>query len=274
MNVINLKELDVLSEEVEREALISLHDNCPENTRELISLHLHILDDAVIASAKNEPNVVINRTLGLGTRQAPSNDALGKIKKLYHDAGVGRFFLHVYPDSHPAFKHESLEAQGLQKTRGWMKFHRESSPLPVPETDLEVKEIDSEHALIFGKIVCESFGMSMFSIPMLAGLANDPRWHLFMSYDNGVPAGAGALFVHNDMGWLEWGATNPDFRRRGSQSAIMAARINMAHELGCKHIFTETGEAVPGDPQHSYKNILKSGFTELTLRHNYTLAAA
>jgi hypothetical protein len=34
-------------------------------------------------------------------------------------------------------------------------------------------------------------------------------------------------------------------------------------------VFAETGEAVPGDPQHSYRNLLRGGFRELTLRQNY-----
>ena len=42
--------------------------------------------------------------------------------------------------------------------------------------------------------------------------------------------------------------TPPAFRRRESQAAIMVARIAKARELGCTHIFRETGEAVEGDP--------------------------
>jgi hypothetical protein len=30
-----------------------------------------------------------------------------------------------------------------------------------------------------------------------------------------------------------------------------------------------TGEAVPGDPQHSYGNIVKAGFAEAYLRENW-----
>lgn len=46
----------------------------------------------------------------------------------------------------------------------------------------------------------------------------------------------------------------------------MAKRIETIIEMGCQHIFTETGEAVDGDPQHSYGNILRFGFEELKLR--------
>lgn len=37
----------------------------------------------------------------------------------------------------------------------------------------------------------------------------------------------------------------------------------------CSLICTMTGEAVPGDPQHSYGNIRKNGFAEAYLRENW-----
>ena len=80
---------------------------------------------------------------------------------------------------------------------------------------------------------------------------------------------AGALFVQGDIGWLDWGATAPAFRRRGGQSAVRRQRMLMARELGCRLIATETGEAVAGAPRHSYGNITRMGFRTAYLRENY-----
>jgi len=55
------------------------------------------------------------------------------------------------------------------------------------------------------------------------------------------------------------------------QGAVMAARINKAAELGLDMLFTETGEAVEGEAQHSYGNILRYDFKELYARQNYML---
>jgi hypothetical protein len=51
-----------------------------------------------------------------------------------------------------------------------------------------------------------------------------------------------------------------------------AADQNDVSELGCRKIFTCTGVSVPGDPQHSYNNILKAGFKEDYIRENYAPA--
>jgi GNAT superfamily N-acetyltransferase len=90
-----------------------------------------------------------------------------------------------------------------------------------------------------------------------------------MAFDGARPAGTGALFVADGIGWTDWGATDPDFRRRGCQTALLVARLEKAIALGCRMILTETGEEVPGDPQHSYRNILKVGFSETQVRENW-----
>ncbi len=90
-----------------------------------------------------------------------------------------------------------------------------------------------------------------------------------MSFDGDIPAGTGALFIDGDVGWTDYAATAPAFRRRGSQSALLLHRVQFALDHGCNQVFTCTGEEVPGDPQHSYSNILKSGFKEEYVRRNH-----
>ncbi len=269
-----LSEIELISEELEREALESLHEFCPEETRQALGLKLIRVADVSVAVSSKDPSILINRALGLGTEQPASAEIVNEVVQTYRRlgyrrSGLGSFFLHVYEDDLPADAAQAIADHGLVRRRGWMKFHRAAGPVEMPQTDLRVERIGPEHAAEFGRIVCDAFGMSEASRPMMAGLADDPRWHLFVSFDGEAAAGAGALFVDHGHGWLEWGATDPAFRRRGSQGAIMAARINLAAEMGCDHLFTETGEAVEGDPQHSYNNILKSGFAELRLRGNY-----
>ena len=134
---------------------------------------------------------------------------------------------------------------------------------------LSVRRVGPDEAEPFGRIVASAFGMTKAAAPMLAGLARDPNWHLFVSYDDQTPAGAGGIYIMGEAAFTEWGATDPMFRRRGSQGAVMEARINAAIDAGCKYLFTETGEAVEGDPQHSYGNIERYGFRTLRLRQNF-----
>lgn len=266
-----MNEIEKKSERIEREALISLHQHCSQEAARTLGLQMAKIGDAVLAAAANDPSVVINRTLGLGTANEITQEILERIVHFYEDLNIGKYFVHIYPEELTESGKEMLDALGLQKSRGWMKFSRDNSPAPEAPTELKIREAQNpEEAHHFGRIVANAFGMTEKSAPMLAGLFNDPGWHIFLSYLGDTPAGAGAMYVSEESAWMEWGATDPDFRRQGSQAAIMAARVQKALDLGCKHMFTETGEAVEGDPQHSYKNILKAGFTESVLRENYS----
>ena len=262
--------LQDISEKIEREALQSLHRNCPVEARDGLGLYLEQHVDVCVAIAEHEPSILINRALGLGTRSPVTLKTIQAVVSAYAIHNIRRYFFHVYPDT--ISDRSWLEQAGLEKARGWMKFQRGAEMPPAAKTDLRIERIGQRHAHSFGRIVCNAFGMSERAIPLLAGLVHDERWHVYLSFDGETPAGAGALFLHDGYAWLEWGATAPDFRRRGSQGAIMEARIRAALDHGCSHMFTETGEAAGADPQHSYGNILRFGFEAAVLRENWTIA--
>ena len=133
------------------------------------------IGDAVLAASVNDPSVVINRTLGLGTENKITQDTLEHIVHFYEDLNIKRYFLHIYPDELPENGKDMLDTLGLQKSRGWMKFARDNSPPPDAPTELEIKEAQNpEEALHFGRIVASAFGMTENSAPMLAALASDP----------------------------------------------------------------------------------------------------
>lgn len=265
-----MKDADRRSEVIERAALVSLHEHCPDPTREALGLFLEPVSDGLCAGASRDPSILLNRELGLGVQRPPSQQDIVEIAKIYADRDVQRFFLHIYPDSVPEDDGAAWKAAaGLESTRGWMKFLRPPDPPVVRTTELRVERVGPDRAHHFGQIVAKAFGMTEAAGPLLAGLGEDPRWHLFVSYDGDAPAGAGGLMIEDGVGWLEWGATDPAFRRRGSQGAIMMARVQAAIDAGCDLLCTETGEAVPGDPQHSYTNIERAGFVPSTLRLNW-----
>jgi len=149
-----------------------------------------------------------------------------------------------------------------------MKFVRGTDPAPEPSTSLQIEEIGPEHADAASRIIADGFDISRKAAPMLAGLVGRPRWHVYMSFAAGEPAGAGIMFVDSGVAWLDWGATVPAHRRKGSQTAMLARRIRDALTMGCRLMMTTTGEEVPDDPQHSYHNIERVGFRPAYLRDN------
>ena len=255
------------SDELEYAALLDLHAAGAELTAEL-GLQTKRIDNATISVGAVLPSsaIVVNRAL-VPAEAARDADLLSEIAELYRLAEVERFFLQMPPPG--TLSDEALEFVGLAKARGWQKFRRGREAAEARPTDLKVRQIGPEHGADFGRIVCAAFDLGPDAEPWLAKLPGRVGWHVFMSFEEDTPAGCGALFVKDGKAWSDWGATDPAFRQRGSQSAVLAARINHAIELGCDEIFTCTGEDVPGDPQHSYNNILRMGFVPAELRTNY-----
>jgi hypothetical protein len=76
------------------------------------------------------------------------------------------------------------------------------------------------------------------------------------------------VFIDSACAWLGIGATVGSHRKRGAQSALLAARINAAIAGGCTVLTTETGIPHGGEPAPSYANIQRAGFAVAYPRPN------
>ena len=95
-------------------------------------------------------------------------------------------------------------------------------------------------------------------------------WTCLVAYDGDRPVAGGAVYVDGDQAWLGLGATLPQARGRGAQSALLAERIRLAAAAGATTVTTETGVRQEGRPERSYRNILRAGFEEVFERPNWT----
>jgi GNAT superfamily N-acetyltransferase len=150
-----------------------------------------------------------------------------------------------------------------------MKFDRGAEPTPRGGHPLAVREARIGDAPAYGHIAAAAFDLTPEAAALFPALLGKPGFRLFMSFDGDTPAGGGLLYVDGTDAWLDWGATDPAFRGGGSQRALLAHRIDAAAAAGCTRLMTCTGEAVTGDPQHSYHNIEWAGFRPALLRDNW-----
>ena len=165
-----------------------------------------------------------------------------------------------------------LEERGFVRDYGWMKFSRGVGPREA-QSDLHVERVGPERADDFARVVAGGYGMPDWTAPLSANIVGRPGWSCYVAYDGEAPGGAGALYAHEGVAWLGFGATLPEFRGRGAQSAILAARIEDARKQGSSTVVTETGELEEGRPSSSYRNILRAGFREAGVRQNYCAPA-
>src|SRR5690606_30155449 len=104
---------------------------------------------------------------------------------------------------------------------------------------------------------------------VFAALIGRPGWIALLACDGGEPIAAGLAFIRAGTGYLAAAATAPAHRCRGAQGALVRARLARLFDLGCDLVVSETGESVPGDPQHSQHNLERFGLAPVYVRENY-----
>src|SRR6476619_5808883 len=103
-----------------------------------------------------------------------------------------------------------LEQRGFRLDYGWMKFSRGIGPREA-RSDLEVRAVGPDRAGAFGRVVAEGYRLPEWTQPVAAGVVGRPGWSCYIAYDGAEAAGAGALFVHDGVGWLGYAATLPEY---------------------------------------------------------------
>jgi GNAT superfamily N-acetyltransferase len=206
-----------------------------------------------------------NHVMGFGLYEGAGEPELDALEHWY----AGSPFVVALSPEAPADLRALLAARGFSPNYAWMKFCRTPDPDVTAHTDLRVERVGPERALDFAAVELEGYGMPGFLRDVLAALPGRPGWSCYVAYAGDRPCGAGAMFIDGDSAWAGFGATVPEARGRGAQSAILAARIRDAAEAGCRTITTETGVKEEGRPARSYRNLLRAGFEEVYERPNW-----
>ncbi|NUL02342.1 hypothetical protein HRW07_03590 [Streptomyces lunaelactis] len=73
----------------------------------------------------------------------------------------------------------------------------------------------------------------------------------------------GSVFLNGECADMFGGATLPEARGRGAQSALLTARVRAATAEGCRWLVAETGVEGPGEHNPSLHNMVRVGFEPL-----------
>ena len=136
-------------------------------------------------------------------------------------------------------------------------------------SDLDVARVGPERADDFATVVAGGFGMPDWAKPLAANVVGRPGWSCYVAYDRRLAGRRGRAVRPRGSRLARLRGDAPEFRGRGAQSALLAARIEDARQQGCRDVTTETGELEDDRPSNSYRNIVRAGFREAGARANY-----
>jgi GNAT superfamily N-acetyltransferase len=217
-------------------------------------------------------SALFNRALGLGLTEPATEAGLDEIDAFFADRGLA-YGIPLTPDAEPPELPDWLEERGFQRGYAWTKFARRAESASdldhLLRTTLRVEEVSADRAGLFADVFMRAYGTPEVTRPLLERIPGREGWRCFAAFDGNSPAATGALFVTGAVGWLGAAGTLPEFRRRGAQGALLAARIEAGREAGCETLVTETGEPLDGMPGSSYRNLVRAGFEARYVRQNY-----
>jgi hypothetical protein len=179
----------------------------------------------------------VNRVYGLWPEDA---GRAGEIAAFYRDRG-----LRAWLELAPCARFERLAAALAESGAEQVGFH---SMLCGPATastagpDVEIERAPEPE--LFADVLLRGHGVPAgVRVRDRASVARWKElegWSLYLARVDGEPAGAALLVVDDDLGYLANASTLPDFRNRGAQSALIAARIGDATTAGCELVSSQT----------------------------------
>jgi GNAT superfamily N-acetyltransferase len=215
-----------------------------------------------------------NRTIGLGIEQPVTAADLDAVVAFYDRLGRSTSVVQVAPQARPPGATEWLAARGFAAGRRWAKLWRPVGEPLEAATSLRIEpDVGQAQRPAFERVLTAAFEFPPIIAPMASAPIGRPGWTHFIGYDGDEAVAASAMFVDR-VAWFGYGSTLEAYRGRGGQSAMFAARLRRAAELGCRFAVTETGEETPDEPNPSYRNMKRLGFRDAYLRQNWIRATA
>jgi GNAT superfamily N-acetyltransferase len=116
-----------------------------------------------------------------------------------------------------------------------------------------------QEAKLWTQTVAEGFAehypVTQAMLDVMEGFYGRSDACFFLAFMDGIVAGGGGVFAGQGVGGLFGASTLPAFRRRGVQTALLAARFAWARDRGCDILVSF---ARPGSSSH--RNIERNGF--------------
>lgn len=268
MSGLSLAETAWIAEMSEAYAVADLQRALPEALAAELGAGLATVGGAVALIMARMPQILFNRVIGLGVAEPADEALVTQIVDLYHQAGA-QAAVQLSPGAQPAELAGWLTTHGFRRDDNWIKLVRGVEPPPALPGDLRVERIGVDQAGAFAATFGAVFGLPEPLAGWIAGSVGRPGWQHYLAFDGEAPVATGALYTYDTIGWLGLAATRPTARRRGAQSALIAARIRDAADLGCRWLAVETGDDTPAHPNPSTHNLRRLGFADAYLRPNY-----
>jgi GNAT superfamily N-acetyltransferase len=226
-----------------------------------------VLDVGAATAVYTGPGLFSNRVFGLGSDGAVPEAHLDRLEAFYAARGLDTRI--EVPTTVERDLLAQLAARGYQLER-FHDVHATHPPRPVrsarrEDSPVEVLAVDATTADAWSTVLIDGFGYTEPDDRTAVdrwnrGLLATDGLHAFLARIDNRAVGGASILVTGTVGVLGGAATLPRWRRRGTQTALIAARLALAWRQGCDLA------VVTADPgSTSGRNAQRAGFTLITV---------
>ncbi|MFF2521985.1 GNAT family N-acetyltransferase [Streptomyces liangshanensis] len=266
-----------LPELSEAEAMYDGELAAPPGVRAALGMDAARIGGGVVLSVRDDPARYWSKALGFGFEEPVTADLIGEVCAFYRSRGTPLAVLQLAPSVLPEDWSEICARENLSAGSAWVKLAcptdealaRAAEP-GRPAAGVRVAPVEARDAAEWGALMMRGFGMPEGHLAeMVAAGVGRPGWHPYGAWLDGELVGTATMHVHGDAAQFLSATTLPHARRRGGQSAFLAARARAAAAAGCRWLVAETGAEAPGEHNSSLHNMRRAGFEVLYERRNW-----
>ncbi|WP_052721162.1 GNAT family N-acetyltransferase [Actinoplanes rectilineatus] len=247
---------DLDAERAEAEFMHDYLVGMPEPERTRLGVTAARIGGGVALAMAADPTNYWSKALGFDP------GALDEVISFYRTSGVRQAVIQL----------TGLESAPPELERGgtWIKLGADPRRVTAAPTSLRVGPVPDGEAVAWANVILDTFGMPRGDLTtMLASTVGRPGWQPFAAWDGDRIVAGANLFHQDGRAALNAAATLPEYRGRGAQSALIAARAAAAAEAGCHRVYAETGKPEPGGHNPSLANMVRAGLEPLYERDNW-----
>jgi ribosomal protein S18 acetylase RimI-like enzyme len=214
--------------------------------------------------ARHLPVPSFNAVIGLGAGDTAEIEA---ILRWYRDKG-GELQFEIVPGLEDDALLRELSRRGYHHSGFHVSMIARPGEAVEPDPALDIERVKDGatfevflDAYIAGRALPDGEGFKRNVRPWLV----QPGWSLFLGRLDGKPAAAAILYLRDGFGYLADATTDPVFRGRGLQTALLAHRMRHAAELGASHVCSGASFL-----SSSHRNMVRAGMTLQFVRAIWT----
>jgi GNAT superfamily N-acetyltransferase len=263
-----------LAERSEAEAMYHFETGAPPHVLAALGIETLRVGGGVVLSMREDTTSFWSKALGFGFDEPVTADLIAEICGFYRSQRTPMATIQLAPSVLPDDWDEICAKENLSPGSLLVKLggsvDAAVARLEENEGPLRAERVEAGQAAEWARVVLSVFGMPEGPMSEMCSAAVSARgWHPYGVWDGDELIAAATMHVNGDTAQFFAGATVPHARRRGAQSALLAARARAAHAAGCRWLIGETGAEAPGEHNPSLHNMLRTGLTVLYERRDW-----